>query len=99
MKKPVVNLNQVDGNVFAIAGAVVRALRTAKQREAASTVYDKLNSCRSYQEALVMFDEFVTFTWDAEDEGVDDGDYESPIEDNEVAPIDDYNYVGSRYHY
>jgi hypothetical protein len=46
-----------------------------------------------------MFNEFVTFTWDAEDEGVDDGDYESPIEDNEVDPIDDYNYVGSRYHY
>lgn len=49
-----VQLSGEDGNVFAIAGRVGRALRRAGFPEAATAYYAALQDCKSYDEALAL---------------------------------------------
>lgn len=58
-KKPKVKLTGSDGNVFALAGKVNRALKDAGNREAAAEFSMKIMACRSYNDALVLMMEYV----------------------------------------
>lgn len=58
-KKPTCKLTGTDGNVFALAGLVIRALKKAGQTKQASEVSSRLMACKSYDDALAMFCEYV----------------------------------------
>ena len=58
-KKPKVKLSGTDGNVFALAGQVSRALRKAGQEDKAKEFSSKLFSMGSYDEALQLMMEYV----------------------------------------
>ena len=57
--KPRCQLTGEDGNVFALAGQVTRALRSAGQGDKVSEFTTKLFSCGSYDEALQLMMEYV----------------------------------------
>jgi hypothetical protein len=59
VKKPQVKLVGTDGNVFALAGIVSKALKAAGQREKASEFMTKLFACESYSAALFLMTEYV----------------------------------------
>lgn len=59
-KKPVCKLTGTDGNVFALAARVIKALQKAKQEDNAAAVRAQLFTCHSYAEALQLFAEYVT---------------------------------------
>ncbi|MBI2020163.1 hypothetical protein HYS94_01965 [Candidatus Daviesbacteria bacterium] len=59
VKKPKVKLTGTDGNVFALAGLVNRALRKAGQEDKAKEFSSKLFKCGSYGEALNLMSEYV----------------------------------------
>jgi hypothetical protein len=44
-----------DGNVFNLCGIVQRGLRRAGHDDAADTLFDELQTCKSYDEALQLF--------------------------------------------
>jgi hypothetical protein len=56
--KPRVKLTGTDGNVFALSGLVMRALRKANQPEKADEFSKKLFQCGSYDEALALMSEY-----------------------------------------
>ncbi len=58
-QKPRCKLIGTDGNVFALAGKVRRALKEAGQPEKADEFWEKLQQCRSYDDALVLMMEYV----------------------------------------
>jgi len=58
-RKPIVKLTGTDGNVFALAGKVSRALKAAGQPENAKELSTKLFQCGSYDEALQLMMEYV----------------------------------------
>lgn len=58
-RKPKVKLSGTDGNVFALAGKVNTALAKAKQHEQAAEMRTRLFKCKSYEEALSLFMEYV----------------------------------------
>ena len=60
--KPKCKLVGTDGNVFALAGKVTRALKDAGQSEKAKEFTEKLFKCRSYSEALVLMGDYVDIT-------------------------------------
>ena len=57
--KPKVRLTGTDGNVFALAGLVTKALRKAGQPEKAKEFSGKVFSCGSYDEALSLMQQYV----------------------------------------
>jgi hypothetical protein len=57
--KPVCTLTGTDGNVFALAGRVARALKQADQHKQAHDMYRRLQQCPSYDAALQLFLEYV----------------------------------------
>ena len=59
MAKPKCKLAGTDGNVFALAGQVSRALKRAGQPEQAKDFQGKLFKCGSYDEALQLMMEYV----------------------------------------
>jgi hypothetical protein len=57
--KPKCKLTATDGNVFALAGRVSRALTKAHQPAQAAEMHARLWQCGSYEEALQLFMEYV----------------------------------------
>jgi hypothetical protein len=57
--KPKCKLVGTDGNVFALGGRVMSALRKAGQADKATEFSKKLFQCGSYDEALVLMQEYV----------------------------------------
>ena len=58
-QKPKCKLTGTDGNVFALAGKVTRALKHAGQADKAKEFTDRLFKCKSYDEALALMGEYV----------------------------------------
>lgn len=58
-KKPKCVLVGTDGNVFALAGRVRRALKEAGQHDKADEFSEKLRECKSYDEALNLMCGYV----------------------------------------
>lgn len=57
--KPLVE-GPIDANIFAIMGISARALRRAKLKDYASEMTARvMNECRTYDQALVMVQEYV----------------------------------------
>lgn len=54
-----VSFDGVSGNVFALAGTVSVALKRNGYRELSDEMYEKLNKCKSYDEALSLFQDYV----------------------------------------
>lgn len=59
MGKPKCELIGTDGNVFALAGRVTKALKKAGLPEKAAEFSAKLTHCKSYDEALVLMQDYV----------------------------------------
>jgi len=59
LAKPKVKLIGEDGNVFAIIGRVKEALRRAGQKDKAKEFVERATSAESYNEVLVMLEEYV----------------------------------------
>ena len=59
MSKPACKLVGVDGNVFALAAQVTRALKKADLKEQAKEFNEKLWKSKSYSEALMLMAEYV----------------------------------------
>jgi len=58
-EKPKCKLIGTDGNVFALAGLVVQCLKRAGSTEKATEFANRLIECESYNEALVLMQEYV----------------------------------------
>ena len=58
-RKPKVKLTGTNGNVFALAGLVTKALRRNGQSELAHEFTGKLMACGSYDEALCLMINYV----------------------------------------
>lgn len=59
VEKPICKLIGVDGNVFNLAGVVSRTLKDNDLPDQAQEVWDKLKECKSYDEALQLFMQYV----------------------------------------
>lgn len=59
IEKPVVQLSEEDGNVFAIMGRVSKALKRAGQPEKAKEFVDKARKSESYDAVLRLCMEYV----------------------------------------
>ena len=59
MKKPICKLVGTDGNVFALASRVINALKSAGLEEQADEFQDDLLDCKSYDEALMLMQNYV----------------------------------------
>ncbi len=59
VEKPTCKLTGTDGNVFALAGLVSKALRQAGQSDKAKEFTAKLFKTGSYDEALTLMREYV----------------------------------------
>jgi hypothetical protein len=59
MEKPLCKLIGEDGNVFNLAARVSRTLKENDLDDKAKEVWDKLKDCKSYDEALQLFMEYV----------------------------------------
>jgi len=59
MNKPTCELIGTDGNVFALAGKVGKALRRAGLPDKADEFYKRLKDSKSYDDALVLMSEYV----------------------------------------
>lgn len=57
--KPKCKLTGTDGNVFALAGRVVSTLKDNGQHKEAGEVGEKVFNCKSYEEALNLFADYV----------------------------------------
>lgn len=53
--------SNMDGNVFAVVGAVSRALKRAGYREYSEEVYKRMETSESYDAVLQMLMEYVDF--------------------------------------
>lgn len=60
--KPKCALIGEDGNVFNLSGIVSRALKKAGQADQAKEFQSKLFQCGSYDEALVLMQDYVEVT-------------------------------------
>jgi hypothetical protein len=58
-RKPKVRLTGQDGNVFNLIGICSRALKKAGRLEEARAMQERVFSCGSYEEALVIMGEYV----------------------------------------
>lgn len=59
MNKPVCNLIGEDGNIFVLAARVSDCLKKAGLRDQAFDFKNKLVLCKSYEEALVLMEEYI----------------------------------------
>lgn len=59
MEKPICKLIGQDGNIFNLAGIVSRNLKENDLPDQAQEVWDKLKECKSYDEALQLFMNYV----------------------------------------
>lgn len=59
MEKPECELVGKNGNVFNIIGLVVKALKKAGQKERAEEFQNRATSAGSYDEVLIMLNEYV----------------------------------------
>lgn len=59
MSKPKCRLVGEDGNVFNLAGIVSRTLKKAGQTDQAKEFQSKLFKCGSYDDALVLMQDYV----------------------------------------
>jgi hypothetical protein len=59
VKKPICKLIGEDGNVFNLAGIVSRTLKDNDLPDEAKEVWDKLKECKSYDQALQLFMQYV----------------------------------------
>jgi hypothetical protein len=60
-KKPVVK-GPVDGNIFAVMGAAASAMKRSKvDSQHMTTMYNRVKKSKSYEEALSVICEYVTF--------------------------------------
>ena len=57
--KPICALIGEDGNVFNLAGIVSKTLKDNDQPDKADEVWAKLKACKSYDQALQMFRQYV----------------------------------------
>ena len=60
--RPCCKLTDTDGNVFALAARVIRALNQAGQTAEAEAVATRLRTCQSYDQSLQLFLEYVEVT-------------------------------------
>lgn len=74
VEKPICKLIGEDGNVFNIIGIVSKTLKRADQADQAKEFQAKAIKCRSYEEVLVLVQDYVDVEEDDEDE--DDFDEE-----------------------
>jgi hypothetical protein len=58
-ERPECDLIGTDGNVFALAGRVTKALKRAGMGDKATEFTQRLFACGSYDEALVLMGEYV----------------------------------------
>lgn len=58
-KKPACKLSGTDGNVFMLAGRVGSCLKKAGLQDKAKEFYDKLQKCKSYDEAVCLMMDYV----------------------------------------
>ena len=58
-EKPEVKLTTCDGNVFALTGRCMKALKRAGLRDAAKELAERVSACGSYDEALQTMMEYV----------------------------------------
>jgi hypothetical protein len=59
MDKPKCKLIGTDGNVFALLGKVIKCLKDNGMSDKVNEVKSKLTKCKSYDEALRLFGEYV----------------------------------------
>jgi hypothetical protein len=59
MGKPICKLIGEDGNVFNLAGIVSRTLKENDLDDEAKEVWNKLKECKSYDESLQLFMQYV----------------------------------------
>lgn len=57
--KPKCTLIGKDGNIFNLAGIVSKTLKDNALPEQAQEVWDKLKECKSYDQALQLFMQYV----------------------------------------
>ena len=57
--KPICVLSETDGNVFALAAQVRRALRKAGLKDQEQEFTTKLRACKDYTEALNLMMDYV----------------------------------------
>ena len=81
--KPYVDMSRVDGNVFAIIGAVRRALVYDDQRARAAEFVEAAKSQTSYDAVLQLLFDYVDPGFGPED---------PPDEDDDADPYDNYEY-------
>ena len=59
MNKPKCKLIGTDGNVFSLAAKVIKCLKKNNMQDKAKEVEKRLSKCKSYDEALRLFMEYV----------------------------------------
>ena len=59
MEKPTVKLIGTDGNIFSVLGKCTQALKKNGQAKEAKELTEKVFSCHSYDDALVLCMEYV----------------------------------------
>ncbi len=74
MKKPICDLSDVDGNVFAVIGHVSKTLTRAGQKDKATEFRTKATQAESYDHVLAMINDYVEITFGEEDEEDEEGE-------------------------
>lgn len=59
MKKPYMNVEGMNGNIFNVAGQASRVLRRAGQSNKVQEMRGKITKCGSYDEALAVVSQYV----------------------------------------
>lgn len=62
--RPKMDVRNMDGNIFNVAGSAVRTLNRAGQRQKATEMMARLNVQGSYYEALAMINEYVDMVFE-----------------------------------
>lgn len=57
--KPVVNLSNTSGNIFAVVGVVTKVLKRAGKVSQAIKMQERIHNAKSYGEALSIVGEYV----------------------------------------
>jgi len=60
--KPVAKLTGADGNVFGLIGIAVKALRRAEMYDEAKEMTERISTCGSYNDALIIIGEYCEIT-------------------------------------
>ncbi len=68
MNKPICDLSNVDGNVFAIIGHVSSTLKRSDQKDKANEFRTKAMQAESYDAVLAMINDYVEIAFGEEDE-------------------------------